>query len=170
MNGFTENRASGASERPGDSEKVMTWDAGVAMLPLVGRIAADVLRLTAHLNAVQPELARLDRKRRTLDWPSRARRYQLQEDAALATLYLQDAYAELEVLGVALLDGDSGLVGFPTLVNNRRAFFSWKPGEEGLKFWNYSGELARRPVPDAWTKPTPAPKEKTPRGKKANRG
>jgi hypothetical protein len=170
MNGFTEHRASGASERPGDSDRVMTWDAGVAMLPLVGRIAADVVRLRARLASLRPELGRLDRQRRDLDWPGRARRYQLHEDAVAAQAELNDALAELEVLGVALLDAPTGLVGFPTLVNNRRAFFSWKPGEDGLKFWNYAGDGVRRPVPEAWTKPAPPAKEKPTRGKKTSRG
>ena len=152
MNGFTENRASGASEPPGDSDRVMTWDAGVAMLPLVGRIAADVVQHRRQLAALRPELARLNRQRRSLDWPQRARRYELIELTAVAEGELQSALAELEVLGVALLDAASGLVGFPTLVNNRRAFFSWKPGEDGLKFWNYAGDSVRRPVPEAWTK------------------
>jgi hypothetical protein len=170
MNGFTENRASGASEPPGDSDRVMTWDAGVAMLPLVGRIAADLVRLTAQLADVQTELARLDEQRQRLKWPGRARRYELQEEAAVAARSLSEARAELEALGVAVLDADAGLVGFPTLVNNRRAFFSWRPGEDGLKFWNYFGDAVRRPVPEAWTRPAPPPKEKPTRGKKTSRG
>src|SRR5262245_10610219 len=101
MNGFTENRASGASERPGDSDRVMTWDAGVAMLPLVGRIVADITRHRNHLHTIQPELSRLNRHRHTLDWPSRARRYQLHEEAQDAEAELQSVLAELEVLGVA---------------------------------------------------------------------
>jgi hypothetical protein len=152
MNGFTENRASGASERPGESDRVLTWDAGLAMLPLVGRIAADVLLRYRQLVLLRPELARLDRQRRTLDWPQRARRYELADVTAAAEFEFQSALAELEVLGVVLLDASIGLIGFPTLVNNRRAYFSWKPGEDGLKFWNYAGDSARRPVPEAWTR------------------
>jgi hypothetical protein len=163
MNGFTENRASGASERPGESDRVLTWDAGVAMLPLVGRIAADVVRHHRQLAALRPELGRLDRQRRTLDWPQRARRYELAELTAAAELELQSALAELEVLGVALLDAAMGLVGFPTLVNNRRAFFTWKLDEESLQFWNYAGDTVRRPVPEAWTK---AAKEPSASGRK----
>jgi hypothetical protein len=167
MNGFTENRASGASERPDESDRVLTWDAGVAMLPLVGRIAADVVQYRRQLAALRPELARLDRQRRSLDWPQRARRYELTELTALAESEYQSTLAELEVLGVVLLDAATGLVGFPTLVNNRRAFFSWKPGEEGLKFWNYAGDQVRRPVPEAWTRST---REEPGRGRRPTRG
>jgi hypothetical protein len=164
MNGFTEHRESGASERPGESDRVLTWDVGVAMLPLVGRIAADVARHRRHLAELRPELDRLNRERRTLNWPQRSRRYELTETTAAVERELYDVLAELEVLGVVLLDAPTGLVGFPTLVNNRRAYFSWRPGEEGLKFWNYAGDLVRRPVPEAWTRP--AAKEQTSRKRK----
>ena len=64
MNGFTENRASGASERPGRDDRVLTWGASHAMLPLVARIARDVVRYHQRLATLQPERARLDRDRR----------------------------------------------------------------------------------------------------------
>src|SRR5262245_21725966 len=127
MNGFTENRASGASERPGANDRVLTWEASRAMFPLVSRIAQDVAQRHQLLATLHPEQERLERSRRTLDWPRRRRRYELQEEIAAAEADLRHARAELEALGLALLDPATGLVGFPTLVNDRRAFFSWKP-------------------------------------------
>ena len=162
MNGFTENRAPGASERPGRDERVLTWGASRAMLPLVGRIAADIVRHHDRLARLRPEQETLEERRRTLAWPERARRYQLQEEIASAEAELRKAVTELEALGVVLLDPATGLVGFPTIVNDRRAFFSWQPGEEGLHFWNYAGDRVRRQVPEAWTRP---PRERAPRGK-----
>ena len=53
---------------------------------------------------------------------------------------------------MALLDICRGPVGFPTMVNDRKAFFSWKLGEDGLKSWNFADELVRHPVPENWTK------------------
>ena len=47
---------------------------------------------------------------------------------------LQEARTELDDLGVALVDGEAGQVGFPTIVNNRRAFFSWRADDEGIDF------------------------------------
>jgi hypothetical protein len=163
MNGFTEPRASGASERPGTHERVLTWEDGTAMLPLVGRIAADVRRQVERLARLGPERDRLESRRRTLAWPERARRYQLQEELTEAEKELADARAELEVLGVALLDAAAGLVGFPTVVNDRAAYFSWQPGEEGLGYWNFAGDTHRRPVPADWTRP---PRERERRGKR----
>jgi hypothetical protein len=165
MSGFTENRASDASEQPSGEAVVLTWGAAGAMLPLVGRIAADMVRLHDRLIRLRPEKDRLDRMRRTLAWPDRARRYQLQEETESVVRDLQDANAELDVLGLALLHGPTGLVGFPTMVNDKPAFFSWRPGEESLAFWNYADDMLRRPVPANWTRPPAKEKERRGRGK-----
>jgi hypothetical protein len=162
MNGFTENRAPDASERPGPHEVVLSWGTSRAMLPLVGRIVADVVRDQARLAQLQPEQARLDLQRHTLPWPQRARRYQLREEIVTLEKDLGTALAELDSLGVVLLDAETGLVGFPTIVNDRRAYFAWRPEDEGLDFWSYAGDSTRRPVPEDWTRP---PKEKPVRGK-----
>jgi hypothetical protein len=162
MNGFTENRAPGASETPGRNDRVMTWGASHAMLPLVGRIAADLIRHHERLARLHPEQARLDRQRSTLAWPGRARRYEIQEEIVQVQQELRSAQAELDSLGLTLLHGPSGLVGFPTIVNDRRAFFSWRPGEEDVQFWSYAGEGERHTVPAAWTRPV---EERPRRGK-----
>ncbi len=164
MSGFTENRASDASERPGGEPVVLTWGAAGAMLPLVGRIAEDVVRCHDRLARLQPERDRLDGLRRSLAWPDRARRYALQEETAAADKELQETTTELEALGVALLHGPTGLVGFPTVVNDRPAYFSWRPGEAKLAYWNYADDLLRRPVPEAWMRPTKE-KERERRGR-----
>jgi hypothetical protein len=155
MNGYTENRAPGASERPGLHDLVLTWGTSHAMLPLVGRIVADIVKCHDRLEHLLPERARLDRQRATLAWPDRSRRYQLQEEITLAEAELRQARGELDGLGVALLHGPSGLVGFPTIVNERRAFFSWRPGEEDVVFWNFAGDPVRHAVPESWTKAPP---------------
>src|SRR5579884_4152569 len=110
MNGFTGNRAQGSAGRPGSHERALTWNASAAMLPLVGRIAQDVVRLQGRLAQLRPEQARLEDNRRELDWPQRARRYELQEEVARVEAELHQAEAELEALGVALLEPACGLV------------------------------------------------------------
>jgi len=152
MNGFTEPRASDASEQPGQGDQILTWGASQAMLPLVGRIVADVIanqRRTAELNL---ELRRLEQRKRSLTWPERSRRYAIQDELVVLSQQQQGHLAEMTGLGVVLLEGITGLVGFPTVVNDRKAFFSWKPGEEGLKFWSFADETERHPVPEHWTK------------------
>jgi hypothetical protein len=162
MNGFTENRTPEASERPGSHDLVLTWGTCHAMLPLVGRIAADIARHAERLLRLQPEQARLDRRRHTLAWPERARRYQLQEEISQVDKELRQAHAELDSLGVVILHAPTGLVGFPTLVDDRRAYFTWRPGEEDVTHWSFAGEDERHTVPDAWTRP---PRERPRKGK-----
>ena len=156
MNGFTENRAPGAYERPGPHDLVLTWGACHAMLPLVGRIVADVMRGHEQLAQLRPEQERLDRQRHTLAWPERSRRYQVQEEITAVEQELRQANAELETLGIVVLHGPSGLVGFPTIVNDRKAFFSWRPGEKDVVYWNFAGDPVRHEVPQSWTEPPPA--------------
>jgi hypothetical protein len=122
------------------------------MLPLVQRIVDDILANQKSLLHLQPEEESLDRKRRVLAWPERQRRYQVKDELAQADLRLQDAIGELRELGLVLLDGEQGRVGFPTMVNNRRAYFSWHAGEDGLHSWQFADEDVTRPIPLAWLK------------------
>jgi hypothetical protein len=149
MNSSKGDRATSIPEMP---EVAFSLKTVHKMLPLVERIVADILLGHQALQKLEPEQARLDRQRRTLDWPARQRRYQLQEDALQVERGLSGAREELAGLGVVLLDEDLGRVGFPTMVNNRRAFFSWRKGEEGLHSWHFAEENACRPIPAAWLK------------------
>jgi hypothetical protein len=152
MSGSTENTAHSASERPGAPDRLINLGTARRMLALVGRVVGDLLQGRRRLAELRPEQDRLDRLRRTLAWPERSRRYQLREEIAAAEQQVQDARAELTVLGVAIIDAAEGRVGFPTVVNGRTAFFSWKPGEEGLGFWHFEGETGRRQIPASWAK------------------
>jgi hypothetical protein len=151
MNGPAENTAHGAFEPPDQTDTVLSLGTARRMLPLVRRIVADILRYQRRLAELLPEQERLDRRRRTLAWPERCRRYQLQEEVRAAEAQLQEVQAELEGLGVALLDRTDGRLGFPTIVNDSRAFFSWRPGEEGVRYWHFAGETVRRLIPASWT-------------------
>jgi hypothetical protein len=153
MSGSTENRASGASEKAGGQGAAFTWNVAQRMLPLVGRIVGDVLQHRRSLTRMHLEKNRLDRNRRSLTWPERSRRYQLDEEIAAEERKMREALAELEALGVALIDPRFGQVGFPTVVNDRSAFFSWRPGEDGPQYWHFADDTDRRPVPSVWTKP-----------------
>jgi len=152
MSGSRETRASEASDKRGSHDRILTWIAANRMLPLVQRVVTDVLDCQQRLATMLPEKERLDLHRRELSWPERARRYQLDEDIAAGEGALRAAYAELDGLGVSLLDVDKGYIGFPTMVNKRRAYFSWRPGEETLSFWQYADDEERRPIPASWTK------------------
>jgi hypothetical protein len=152
MNGYKGYRASDASENPDRGEVVLSLKTVQKMLPLVARIVDDLLDGQRALVRLHPEAEILDRRKRTLDWPSRQRRYRLKEEIAHIENGLLAARDELEMLGVVLLDPESGRVGFPTIVNNRKAFFSWQQGENGLHSWHFEEETQCRPIPPAWLK------------------
>jgi hypothetical protein len=152
MKESAEDRASEASAQSTGRETVLPWLVANRMLPLVQRIVADVLECRTRLVQSQAEKAPLDRQRQTLVWTQRARRYQLQEDIVRDEGHLRLVLAELDSLGLTLLDDLTGRVGFPTLVNRRRAYFSWMPGEATLAFWHYPDDAERRPIPATWMK------------------
>jgi hypothetical protein len=152
MSGSNETRASEAFEKRGSHDRVLTWTAANRMLPLVQRVVADVIDCQQRLALMHPEKDRLDRHRHDLSWPERSRRYHLDEEIASGERTLRAAIAELDGLGLTLLDIRNGRVGFPTMVNKRPAYFSWLPGEETLTFWQYADDEERRPIPASWTK------------------
>jgi hypothetical protein len=122
------------------------------MLPLVQRIVEDILADQNALERLQPEQERLQRQRRELRWPERQRRYQLQEEISNLEHHLQEAALELQGLALTLLDGRAGRIGFPTIVNDRRAYFSWRPGEDTIRSWHFAEETVCRPIPASWLK------------------
>ncbi len=154
MNGFTEHQASGASESAGRRDMILTWATAQDMLPLVGHIVGDIRESHHNLQKLRLEKEGLDQRRRTLAWPDRARRYEVGEEITRQEARLHAACEELHALGLTLIDVETGQVGFPTIVNNRRAFFSWRPGEEGVHFWHFAEDQARRTVPPAWKEPS----------------
>jgi hypothetical protein len=148
-----ENTTHGASKNAARREVVFDLETTRRMLPLVQRIVADILEKQKQVTELLPLEERLRRQRRSLVWPERFRRYQIQEDLAAAEQNLQTARAELVSLGVVLLEGQVGRVGFPTIVNGQPAFFSWRPGEDTINFWHFADQTARRPIPASWVKP-----------------
>jgi hypothetical protein len=131
MNGSTGNKAFGASEKPERGDVILSLSTAQRMLPLVQRIVEDILNKQEALARLAPEQEQLFRQRR-------------------AERTLGEAHEEIQTLGLALLDAEIGRVGFPTLVNDRRAFFSWRPGEDSLQSWHFAEESMCRPIPTAW--------------------
>jgi hypothetical protein len=143
---------SDASEKPERNEVVLSLRTVQKMLPLVQKIAQDVVDAHRDIAQLHPDEARLDRERHSLDWPGRKKRYEVKEAVAKAQKQLDFALAELRELGLVMLDEFDGRVGFPTLVNNRKAYFSWHLGEERLQHWRFADEEVDRPIPAPWLK------------------
>jgi hypothetical protein len=152
MSGSTGNKAFGASEKPEKGSAVFSLSLAQRMLPLVERIVADILDCQKKVNALTPEQGRLHRQRRDLSWPERQRRYRVDDELHSVEQRRLEVVEELRNLGIALLDPEKGRVGFPTIVNDRRACFSWRPSEEKIRFWHFADETVRRPIPTAWLK------------------
>jgi hypothetical protein len=152
MSGSRSYPTSDASESPERSEVVLSLTTVQKMLPLVQQIANDIVAKHRAIERLQPEEERLDQQRRDLDWPKRRRRYEVKEELAKADKELEIAAAELRELGLSVLNELDGQIGFPTMVNNRRAFFSWHPGDAGVQTWRFADEDVDRPIPVSWLK------------------
>lgn len=150
MSGFTGKRASGASKKQNRRDRIMNLTTARMMLPLVSRIVADVLEHQREIEKLQPELDRLDRHRHDLVWLERKRRYDVRDEISLREKKLKAATKELRQLGLSLIDSEIGRIGFPTLVNNRPAFFAWWPEEEGITTWHFATETRCRNIPASW--------------------
>jgi len=147
----TPNRAS--SNPAGKSRrKEITLDLTTArqMLPLVKSIVSDIVTSRTAIDKLSPEQDRLDRQRRDLVWQERARRYHVHDEIVAAEKKFTTALGELTALGLSLLDAEAGEIDFPTKINGRSAAYNWKLGEDAVRFWHYSGELQRRPIPNDW--------------------
>jgi hypothetical protein len=155
MNGFPK-RASNPSRSRGREAIILDLPTVRKMLPLVRHIVADLLAAEQQLGSLLWEREGLDRNRRNLSWPERQRRYFLQDEITRLDQQRRDIVAELEGLGVSVIDAAHGRVGFPTIVNTKSAFFSWQPGEEEVGYWHFAGDSdRRRPIPVSWTKEAP---------------
>jgi hypothetical protein len=152
MSGSKSYPTSDASESPERGEVVLSLKTVQKMLPLVQQIASDIVTRHRAIVVLQPEEERLDRQRHSLDWPMRNRRYEVKEELAKAEKEREVALAELRDLGLVLLSELEGRIGFPTTVNNRRAYFSWRVGEDNLQSWRFADEDVERPIPPSWLK------------------
>ena len=140
-------RASRPSRSQERSEIILDLPTVCKMLPLVRHIVADMLDAEQQLGGLRGEQEGLDRNRRALTWPERQRRYFLLDEAARLEQRRKDTVSELKELGVQVLDKVQGRVGFPTIVNTKPAFFSWRPDEAAVGFWHFAGDDRRRPIP-----------------------
>src|SRR5688572_6525047 len=111
------NRASSPSGKPRRKNISLDLTTARQMLPLVRSIVSDIVDANRRLAELAPQQEMLDEFRRSLSWQSRQRRYAIQDEVKQAEGHLAVAVAELDALGLALVDGGAGRVDFPTRVN-----------------------------------------------------
>ena len=114
-------------------------------LPLVRRIAADVVNQYAELERLQKQRSAL------LSQGRRSAAEKIKQQALLVIDRLKDLTGELRAIGCHLMDLQGGLVDFPGRRNSQEVFFCWKPGEPRVLYWHdlHAGFASRRPLDDA---------------------
>jgi hypothetical protein len=149
------NRGSSKSLKSRRRTKPLDLPTARRMLPLVERIVTDIISDQKELNRFAFEQEGLDRDKRNLTWPERHRRYAVQGEVSRLQSRLDEEIKELDSLGTVLINRGTGLVGFPTIVNGKDAYFSWQHGENGVNHWHFAGEEMRRPIPPHWSDEQP---------------
>lgn len=120
---------------------------GVAwkMLPLVSRIAKDIAETSANLKVLRKQ-----RKATT----ERKQQWTLDDEIKDGLRKLRDTNDELDSLSIVMLDPKVGKVGYPTIVNNTEAYFTWQPGEPTF-LWQFAGDNEQHSCPKEWLKEIP---------------
>ena len=135
---------------PNRPRKVFTVDEANAALPLVRAIVSDLAEVTRELLERRQRFSLLiDGRDADADDPYRAELLQvgerLEEDGRCVRQYVE----ELLQLGVEPTSGPEGLVDFPSMMDGRPVYLSWKLGEPAVRHWHErdAGFRERQPLP-----------------------
>lgn len=130
--------------------KIFTPDEANRMLPLVSRIADDIVATYAGVNlalqAYETERARADEDDTRL-----ATLRQRDEEVTSALDRFQALIEEVESLGGTVKDYENGEIDFYGEVDGEIVYLSWKRGENRISHWHGLEESGskRRPLPAA---------------------
>ncbi|GIX04080.1 MAG: hypothetical protein KatS3mg113_1086 [Planctomycetaceae bacterium] len=157
---------------PTPVEKVRQYSVRAAnrTLPLVRMIVSDIVELHRDVSERRDRLSRLLQRRR--QQPVRPDDIYAEELREVERVLEQDEQRyrgyldELHELGVELTDPVVGQVDFPTSIDGRPAFLSWKLGEPEVTHWHSADEAADHLHPldqqvfaeeEPWSPGAPAP-------------
>jgi hypothetical protein len=127
--------ASSASRRK--SPKLFTVAQANAMLPLVRAIVTDIVNRANDLRDRQERLERIrSAQKKALGDDHAAEVGQAEQDLLRDQEQLQECQAELASLGVELKDYFSGLVDFPSSMDDRVVYLCWRLGEDSVAHWH----------------------------------
>lgn len=132
--------------------KHFTLEEANRTLPLVRMIVRDIVELHADVQQRRQRLQQLlhepDSEAKGGLSTEDVEEMERELDADLERL--QGFIDELAGIGAELKDAASGLVDFPTLIDDREAYLCWKPGEDTIGFWHdlQSGFAGRQPIPE----------------------
>jgi len=115
--------------------KIFTPDEANRMLPLVSRIADDIVATYADVNralqAYEDEKTRAEADETRL--PALRRR---DEEVANVLDRFQALIEEIEALGGTVKDYERGLIDFYGEVDGEIVYLCWQRGEEHIEFWH----------------------------------
>ncbi len=136
-------------ERPAAGPKLFTVEEANAALPLVQAIVQDVVAVSQEIVERRERLSQIkgDRKPTAGD-PYGDELAQIEEELEKERGRLYEFAAELRELGVELKDGLTGLVDFPSRMEDRVVYLCWKLGETEVLHWHEldAGFSGRHPL------------------------
>ncbi|MFN5273598.1 MAG: DUF2203 domain-containing protein [Planctomycetota bacterium] len=113
-----------------------------SMLPLLRLIVADISLSHRELTDRRSHLRRMLRSHQG---KARFQVYdqeivEMQKELTEQAAHLDEYITELERLGVILRSAHEGIVDFPTLIDQRPAFFTWQMGQEDINDFHWHDE------------------------------
>lgn len=126
-------------------------------LPLVRRVLADIVQSQAKLNHLRLKISK--NRCRNQSWSSKCEGFRAEDQIQKLEQLLAEYKQELTDLGVKLLDGAHGVVGYPTIVNGSLAYLVFRHEDDGIWYWRYRDQPKLRPIPDCWYDQNPFPEE-----------
>jgi len=126
------------SVRPSRPRRRFTLEQANKALPLVKRIAGDIVSTHGQAIQLQQDLERAEAKRKS----------EIQSQLESALHRLEDLVDELSEIGCDLKDYQMGLIDFTGRHNGHDVCLCWKVGEEHIDYWHEidSGYAGRQPV------------------------
>jgi len=126
------------SVRPSRPRRRFTLEQANKALPLVKRVAGDIVRIHSDAMKLQQDMERAESKRKAA----------IQTELESAMHRLEDLVDELSEIGCELKDYQMGLIDFTGRHNGHDVCLCWKVGEEQIAYWHEaeSGYTGRQPI------------------------
>jgi hypothetical protein len=128
--------------------KIFTPDEANRMLPLVSRIADDIVAVYTRVNEA---LQAFEAEKVRAESDSSREPMLRQRDAEVAATLdrFQGLIEEIEALGGTVKDYERGMIDFYGEVDGEIVYLCWKRGEETISFWHRleEGSGKRRAIP-----------------------
>ncbi|HUP79132.1 MAG TPA: DUF2203 domain-containing protein [Pirellula sp.] len=129
---------------------LFTIEQARAMLPLLRLIVTDISLSHRELTERKSNLRRMLRRN---TGKARFQIYdaeitEIQEDLKNKTSHLEDYVSELEQLGVILRSSHDGIVDFPTVIDDRPAYYTWQMEQQDIVDFHLADETTadRKPI------------------------